>query len=105
VVRVDSKRDDWCRLENFEDMYNGVYEKLADACIAEVLYDEVLLDRHINSAQTEADAYRRKIKYSLKHTEKLIFVDEVGDTNISQKGDGNAGGQKVIVATDTIEQL
>jgi Fe-S-cluster formation regulator IscX/YfhJ len=41
AMRFDSKRDDWCRLENFEDMHNSVYEKIADASIAEVLHDEV----------------------------------------------------------------
>jgi hypothetical protein len=28
AARLNSKRDDWCRLENFADMYGGVYEKL-----------------------------------------------------------------------------
>jgi hypothetical protein len=39
AVRFDSKRDDWCRLENFEDFYNIVYEKLVDAGITGVLHD------------------------------------------------------------------
>jgi hypothetical protein len=34
--------------------------------------------------------------YLLKHREKLIFVDEVGDY-LSQKGDVNAGVQKFMV--------
>jgi hypothetical protein len=34
----------------------------------------------------------------------LIFVDEMGK-NISQKGDGNAGGQKFVVATTMIAQV
>jgi hypothetical protein len=63
----------------FPDMYNGVYDKLADAGIAEVLNDEVWLDRHGNIVLTEAEAYGRKTKFLLKHPEKLIFVDEVDD--------------------------
>jgi hypothetical protein len=34
----------------------------------------------------------------------LIFVDEVGE-NISQKDDDNAGGQKLVVATNTRGQV
>jgi hypothetical protein len=45
-VRFDSKRDDRCWLKNFEDMYDGVYEKVVDAGIAEVLDDEVWLEIH-----------------------------------------------------------
>jgi hypothetical protein len=67
VVRFDSKRDDWCRLENFKNMYNSVYEKLANAGIAEVLHDEVWLDIHENIVHTEEEAYGRKTKYLLKH--------------------------------------
>jgi hypothetical protein len=97
-VRFDSKRDDWCRLENFEHVYNGVYEKLADTGISEVLYDKVWLDIHGDIVQTEAESYGQKTNYLLKHPEKLIFVDEV-DKNVSQKGDSNAWGQKFMVTT------
>jgi hypothetical protein len=41
-------------------MYNGVYKKLVDACIAEVLHDEVWLDRHGNIGQTEANHTEEK---------------------------------------------
>jgi hypothetical protein len=34
AVRFDSKQDDWCRLDNFEDMYEDVYERLWEAGIA-----------------------------------------------------------------------
>jgi hypothetical protein len=30
VARFNIKRDDWCRLENFADMYDGVYGKLVN---------------------------------------------------------------------------
>jgi hypothetical protein len=38
------------------------------------------------------------------HPEKLVFFYEVGE-NISQKGDGNTGGQKVMVARDMRVQV
>jgi hypothetical protein len=55
---------------------------------------------------TEADTYGQKKAYSLIPTQahKLIMVDEVGE-NISQKGDGNAGGQKFMVAADMRAQI
>jgi hypothetical protein len=57
-----------------------------------------------NVVQTEAEEYGRKTRYSLLHPEKNLFFDEVGE-NISQKGDGNAGGQKFMVARDTWAQV
>ena len=40
--------------------------------------------------------FGRKTKYLLTHPEMLLFVDEVGDS-MSQKNDGNNGGQKFMV--------
>jgi hypothetical protein len=57
-----------------------------------------------NVVQTEAEEYGRKTRYSLLHPEKNLFFDEVGE-NISQKGDGNAGGQKFMVARDIRAQV
>jgi hypothetical protein len=37
AVRFNSKRDDWCRLENFADMYDGVYEKMVRSGVEEKL--------------------------------------------------------------------
>jgi hypothetical protein len=42
--------------------------------------------------------------YSLLHPEKLVFVDEAGK-HISQKGDGNVGRHKIMVAKDTGVQV
>jgi hypothetical protein len=92
AVQFDSKRDDWSHLE----MYDGVCDRLAEVGVAEVLDNEVWLDIHGNIVENEAESYRRKTKYLLRHPEKLIFVDEVGE-NISQKGDGNADSQKFVV--------
>jgi hypothetical protein len=53
---------------------------------------------------TQAEVYGRKTQYSLFHPEYLVMVDEVGE-HISQKGDGNAGGQKFMVANDMRAQV
>jgi hypothetical protein len=105
AVRFDSKRDDQCRIDNFTDMYDGVYNKSVDAGVTEVLEHEVCQrDIHNNVVQTEAEAYGRKTRYPLLHPDKLLFFDEVGE-NISHKGDGNAGGQKFMAVGDTRAQV
>jgi hypothetical protein len=93
AVRFDSKRDDWCRNDNFSDMNDDVYGRLHEMGIAENLSEAVWRDRD-NKIVIEADAYGQKTAYSLITTQahKLITADEVGG-NISQNGDGNAGGQ------------
>jgi hypothetical protein len=85
-------------------MYDGVYDRLAEAGFAEVLDNEVWLDIHGNIVQNEVESYRQKTKYLLRHPEKLLFVDEVSK-NISQKGDGNPGGQKFMVAKEIRAKL
>jgi hypothetical protein len=37
AVRFDSKRDDWCWLENFADMYDRVYDKWVESGAAKKL--------------------------------------------------------------------
>jgi hypothetical protein len=85
-------------------MYDGVYDKLVEAGVTEVLDNELWLDIHGNIFENEAEAYGQKMKYLLRHPEKLLFVDEMGH-NISQKGDGNAGGQNFMVAKDMRAQV
>jgi hypothetical protein len=52
AVRFDSKRDDWCRLDFFADMYDGVYKKLGESGVAEVLEHEAWQDMHNNVVLT-----------------------------------------------------
>jgi hypothetical protein len=104
AVRFDSKRDDWCRLENVADMYDGVYDKLVQSGVAEKLDHVVWRDIENNIVNTETEAYGRQTGYSLVHPDKLVFFYEVGE-NISQKGDGNAGRQKLMVAKDMRVQV
>jgi hypothetical protein len=104
AVRFESKRDDWCRLDNFEDMYDDVYEKLWEAGIAEKLDEAVWRDKDNNIVGTQAEAHGQNTQYSLLHPEYLVMVDEVGE-NIWQKGDGKAGGQKFMVMNDMRAQV
>jgi hypothetical protein len=61
-------------------MYDGVYNKLVESGVAEVLEHEVWRDTHNNVVQTESEAYGCKTRYSLLHPEKLVFFYEVGET-------------------------
>jgi hypothetical protein len=61
-------------------------------------------DKDNNIVGTQAEAYGQKMQYSLLHQEYLVMVDEVGE-NISQKGDGNTGGQKFTVANEMRAQV
>jgi hypothetical protein len=104
AVRFDSNQDDWCRLNNFEDMYEDVYERLYKAGIAEKLDEDIWRDKDNNIFVAQAEEYGRETQYSLLHPEYLVMVDKVGE-NISQKGDGNTGGQHYMVASDMRAQV
>jgi hypothetical protein len=56
-VRLDSKQDDWCCMDNFEDMYDDVYEKLWEAGIPEKLDEAVWRDKDNTIVGTQAEAY------------------------------------------------
>ena len=48
---------------------------------------------------SEEDATGCKVTHDLEHPEMCIVMDEVGG-NISQKGDGNKGGETYICANE-----
>jgi hypothetical protein len=85
-------------------MYDDVYEKLCEAGIAEKLDEAVWRDKDNNIVGTQAEAYGRKMQYSLLYPEYLVMVDEVGE-HIFQKGDSNAGGQNFMVVNDMRVQV
>jgi hypothetical protein len=104
AVRFDSKKDDWCCLETFADIDDGVHDKLVQSGVAEKLDHVVWRDIDTYIVNTEAEAYGRQMGYSLVHPYKLVFFDGVGES-ISQKDDGNAGRQKFMVAKDMRAQV
>jgi hypothetical protein len=48
AVRLDMKRNEWCKLENFQKMYDFIYEKLSEKVLAEVWETEKMLDKEGN---------------------------------------------------------
>jgi hypothetical protein len=60
AVRFDSKRNDWCRWDNFRDVYAGVYGQLHQMGIAEILGDNVWKDEKNNIVETEVETYGKQ---------------------------------------------
>ncbi len=90
AVHFDSKRDDWCTIENFEKMYKGVYAAMVDAKVAIQLEEEVFVKPDGTITEKEEESVGRKTKFLLTRPEYCLYVDEVG-CNTSQKSDGNVG--------------
>ncbi len=77
-VKFDSKRADWCTYQNFELMYNEVYEAMVEAGIASKLDTPTWFDKSGNIVEEEGDAFGLQSKYILLRPDLLLFVDEVG---------------------------
>jgi hypothetical protein len=86
----DVKRNTWVTVENFESMYENVYEAMVEAGIAE--------------KKEEAVQYEtgRPSQYVLTKPEYLLFVDETG-CNTNQLDDGHVGGETFILPKDDPE--
>ena len=105
AVCCDSLHDDWCTLHNFEVMYDKIFVCMVDCSVAIEWGDGQHWVHHEGeNATCEEDAYGRKTTFSLIHPEKVIFVDEVG-CNMSQKNDGNIGGEKFLVYPDSVAKI
>ena len=93
-VKFAINRCDWCNLENFELMYQLIYNEFVDAGVAKRLEgDGKWLDINGNEVE-EQEAFGRKCTHLLTHPEYVLFVDEVG-SNTNMTKDGNKGGEKL----------
>jgi hypothetical protein len=63
IYQFDMKRNEWCKLEKFQKMYDFIYNKLEEKVLTEAWETEKMLDTQGNE---------------VIHNEKLIFVDKVG---------------------------
>lgn len=91
----DSKRQTWCTIEHFTEMYACAYGAMAEAGVAEILAEEAFFDSEGNET-TKENAVGLPTKFKLTHPEWVLFVDEVG-SNTNQKEDGYVGGEKLIL--------
>jgi hypothetical protein len=83
----DVKRRTWVTEENFQAMYDNVYEAMVEAGVAEELPEPVQLQSG------------RPTKYNLIRPECVVFVDETG-CNTNQKDDGHVGGELFVLPVD-----
>jgi hypothetical protein len=91
AVCFDSKRDDWCTLENFEKMYAGIYAAMVRSQVAIQLPEKVMVTLDGKITESSEENYGRETNFLLTRPEFVFFVDEVG-CNTSQKSDGIVGG-------------
>lgn len=82
-------------------MYDLVYEQMIAAGIAVALAEDEQYWVDENGETVDSSAgVGLKVKVKITHPEWLLFGDEVG-TDISQKNDGNVGGQVFVTSKGT----
>jgi len=80
----DSKRNTWVTKENFQNMYENVYQEMVKAGIAEEKEEEIQYETGLPS------------RFQLTKPEYLLFVDETG-CNTNQLNDGRVGGELFVM--------
>ena len=99
--RVASNRTEWVTYENVNIMYDLCYEQMVDAGIAVKLPESEQYYVNEDGEEVESDdMVGHKVKVKITHPEWLLFGDEVG-SDISQKDDGNVGGQLFVTTKGT----
>jgi len=62
AVRFDSLREDWCSVQNFQVMYDEVYEAMVGSGVAIKLDEEVHVDE-LGCIVSDENGFGRKTKY------------------------------------------
>ena len=99
-VQFGHNRSEWCKFENFEKMYNLVYEAMEIAGVAKKLPQPEWQNEKGEKVSNREEAVGEMIEYELTHPDHVLYVDEVGN-NTCQKDDGSKGGQKMLVGRGT----
>jgi hypothetical protein len=92
----DNKRNTYCTFENFERMYENVYDAMIECDVAIKLHEKVMLDRDGKEVENIHDMFGLPTNYILTQPERLFFMDETG-CNTNQKADNLVGGEQYIV--------
>ena len=99
----DQKRLTWCTLDNLQNMYDSIYDRMVRAGVAEKLDNPLMYDKHGNEVQDEKLMVEKKTCYGVTKPSNVIFVDETG-CNTNQRSDGYIGGRLHVLpanATDS----
>jgi hypothetical protein len=92
----DINRQTWVTYDNFESMYECVYDRMVQAGIAKRLPEKVWRDREGLIVDSEENAFGKATEYEITHPHMLLTVDETG-SNTNQKLDGHVGGELFLV--------
>lgn len=100
--KFNKDRCDWTMYQNFDVMYNDVYDQMVEEGVAEKLVEPVWMDSDGNVLDTKKceemlRVCRRKVTHRILHPAMCVVADEVGG-NTAQKGDGYVGGKKTLSA-------
>ena len=99
-VQFGHNRSEWCKYENFQKMYDLVYEAMEIAGVAKKLPQPEWQNGKGEKVSNKEDAVGEKVEYQLTHPDHILYVDEVGN-NTCQKEDGGKGGQKMLIGRGT----
>jgi hypothetical protein len=88
--------------ENFQNIYDLIYENMIEAGVAMNLECEQMFDVNGNITTDEKEKHSRPSRYQIIKPERCVFVDETG-CNTNCQNDGLVGGQRHIVGTKQVE--
>jgi len=89
--KFSCNREDWCKYDNFLNMYKCIYDKMLLASVAAKIEVPVYMDREGSVVSTEK-GFGRKCTHKLVHPDMCFVFDETGG-NACMK---NKRKQKVI---------
>jgi hypothetical protein len=95
VLICDVKRNSWVTYNNFELMYDCVYDRMVHAGVAAKLPGKVFRDRG-GRIVDEEDAFGLPTEYVLTHPLMVVYVDKTG-SNTNLKMDGHIGGELFVL--------
>ncbi len=98
--KYELSRHNWTIYANFVRMYSHIYEEIVCAEAVEPLPTPIWMDSDGNECQ-ESNALGCQVTHRLCHPELCFVGNKVGG-NISMKGDGHVGGQKLCIEQGTI---
>ncbi len=94
----DVQRETWVTYENFQNMYECVYNQMVIAGVARKLPEKVYYDRD-GAIVDEEKAFGLASEYKLLHPEMVVTVNKTG-ANRNQKSHGHLGGELFVVGSD-----
>ena len=95
----DSKRIQYITRENFQTMYDCVYERMVEGGVAIKHEEPIMYDARGEITSDPALCAGKESFYELIAPNNVLLVDETG-CNTNQKDDGPIGKEKMIVPTD-----